>query len=137
VIGLVILVLGLLWPIIARLGLGRLPGDIVIQRGNFSFYFPLMTSILVRVLLSVALWMYRPRIYAVANVTKESCVMDRQSIPASPLLSFSTQAGTPSRRRSKTILNSWRRVNPEAPEAKQALGNPLFGEISGSGSRWC
>ena len=57
-IGLVILVLGLLWPIIARLGLGRLPGDIVIQRGNFSFYFPLMTSTLVSVLLSVALWLF-------------------------------------------------------------------------------
>jgi hypothetical protein len=41
VIGLVILVLGLLWPIIARLGLGRLPDDIVIQRGNFSFYLGL------------------------------------------------------------------------------------------------
>ena len=57
-IGLVILVLGLLWPIIARLGLGRLPGDIVIQRGNFSFYFPLATCIIVSVLLSVVFWLF-------------------------------------------------------------------------------
>jgi hypothetical protein len=58
VLGVVILALGVLWPIIARLGLGRLPGDIVIQRGNFSFYFPLMTSILLSLLLSVAFWLF-------------------------------------------------------------------------------
>jgi hypothetical protein len=58
VLGVVILALGVLWPIIARLGLGRLPGDIVIQRGNFSFYFPLKTSILLSLLLSVAFWLF-------------------------------------------------------------------------------
>jgi hypothetical protein len=58
VLGLVILGLGLLWPLLARLGLGRLPGDIVIQRGNFSFYFPLATCIVVSVLLSVVFWLF-------------------------------------------------------------------------------
>ena len=58
VLGLVILALGLLWPFLARLGLGRLPGDIVIQRGNFSFYFPLATCIIVSVLLSVVFWLF-------------------------------------------------------------------------------
>ena len=58
VLGLVILALGLLWPLLARLGLGRLPGDIVIQRGNFSFYVPLATCIIVSVLLSVAFWLF-------------------------------------------------------------------------------
>jgi hypothetical protein len=58
VLGLVILALGLLWPLLGRLGLGRLPGDIVIQRGNFSFYFPLATCILVSVLLSVVFWLF-------------------------------------------------------------------------------
>ena len=58
VLGLVILALGLLWPILTRLGLGRLPGDIVIQRGNFSFYFPLVTCIIVSVLLSVVFWLF-------------------------------------------------------------------------------
>jgi hypothetical protein len=57
VLGLVILALGLLWPVLGRLGLGRLPGDIVIQRGNVSFYFPLATCLLVSVLLSVAFWL--------------------------------------------------------------------------------
>jgi hypothetical protein len=57
-LGLVILALGILWPLLGRLGLGRLPGDIVIQRGNFSFYFPLATCILVSVLLSAVFWLF-------------------------------------------------------------------------------
>jgi Protein of unknown function (DUF2905) len=58
VLGLVILALGLLWPILTRLGLGRLPGDIVIQRGSFSFYFPLATCIIASILLSVVFWLF-------------------------------------------------------------------------------
>jgi Protein of unknown function (DUF2905) len=57
-LGLVILAIGLLWPILSRLGLGRLPGDIVIRRDNFTFYFPLATCILISVLLSVVLWLF-------------------------------------------------------------------------------
>jgi hypothetical protein len=57
-LGLVIVALGIAWPILGRLGLGRLPGDIVIQRGNFSFYFPLATCIIVSVLLSVVFWLF-------------------------------------------------------------------------------
>ncbi len=58
ILGLVILAVGLLWPVFTRLGLGRLPGDIVIQRGNFTFYFPLATSILISVVLSLAFWLF-------------------------------------------------------------------------------
>lgn len=58
VLGLVIVAIGLLWPVLGRLGLGRLPGDIVVQRGNFSFYFPLATCILVSVLLSAVFWLF-------------------------------------------------------------------------------
>jgi hypothetical protein len=57
ILGLVLLAAGLLWPVIGKLGLGRLPGDIYIERPNFSFYFPLMTSLLVSVVLSVILWL--------------------------------------------------------------------------------
>ena len=57
-LGLVILAVGLLWPLLSRLGLGRLPGDIVIQRDNFTFYFPLTTCILISVLLSVVFWLF-------------------------------------------------------------------------------
>jgi Protein of unknown function (DUF2905) len=58
VLGLVILALGLLWPLLGRLGLGRLPGDIVIQRGNLSFYVPLVTCVIISVLLSVVFWLF-------------------------------------------------------------------------------
>jgi hypothetical protein len=57
-LGLVLLAVGLLWPLIAKVGLGRLPGDIVIQRENFTFYFPLMTSIVLSVVLSLLLWLF-------------------------------------------------------------------------------
>jgi hypothetical protein len=57
VIGIVLVVAGICWPLIGRLGLGRLPGDIVIQRPNFSFYFPLMTSLIISIVLSVVLWL--------------------------------------------------------------------------------
>ena len=56
ILGLVILAAGLLWPYLSQLGLGRLPGDIVIERGNMTLYFPLATCLLVSLLLSVALW---------------------------------------------------------------------------------
>ena len=56
VLGLVILLVGLLWPYLSRIGLGRLPGDIVIERENMTFYFPLMTCLLVSVVLSVVFW---------------------------------------------------------------------------------
>ena len=56
VLGLVILVAGLLWPYLSQIGLGRLPGDLVIERRNVTIYFPLMTCLLLSVLFSVALW---------------------------------------------------------------------------------
>jgi hypothetical protein len=56
VLGLAILVAGLLWPYLSQIGLGRLPGDIVIERENMTFYFPLMTCLLVSVLLSLVFW---------------------------------------------------------------------------------
>lgn len=57
VFGLVLIALGLLWPWIAKLGLGRLPGDIVIERENFRFYFPLATSLLIGAVINLVLWL--------------------------------------------------------------------------------
>ena len=57
IFGLVLPVAGVNWPLIDRLGLGRLPGDIVIERSGFSLYFPLMTSLIISVVLSVILWL--------------------------------------------------------------------------------
>jgi hypothetical protein len=56
-LGLVILVVGLLWPYLSKLGLGRLPGDIVIERENTTFYFPLVTCLLLSLFLSLILWL--------------------------------------------------------------------------------
>ena len=56
VLGLAILVIGLLWPYLSQIGLGRLPGDIAIERENMTFYFPLMTCLLLSVLLSLVFW---------------------------------------------------------------------------------
>ena len=50
-------VLGLLWPWLTRLGLGRLPGDIVIERDNFRLYIPITTSLLISVVLSLVFWL--------------------------------------------------------------------------------
>ena len=55
-IGLVLVAVGLLWPWLGRLGLGRLPGDIVIERGNFPFYFPIVTCLIVSGVVSLILW---------------------------------------------------------------------------------
>jgi hypothetical protein len=57
VLGLAIAVMGLLWPWISRTGLGRLPGDIFIQRDNFTFYAPITTGVLVSIVLSLILWL--------------------------------------------------------------------------------
>jgi hypothetical protein len=56
VLGLLLVVAGLLWPWLSRLPWGRLPGDISIVREGFSFHFPLMTSLLVSVGVSLLLW---------------------------------------------------------------------------------
>jgi hypothetical protein len=55
IFGVVLIALGLLWPLLQKLGLGRLPGDIVIERGNFRFYFPIVTSLIISVVLSLIL----------------------------------------------------------------------------------
>ena len=57
ILGIVLVVAGLLWPFIGKLGLGRLPGDIVVERPGYSFYFPLMTSLVISVVLSLVLWL--------------------------------------------------------------------------------
>jgi len=57
VVGLSIIAMGLLWPWLTRIGLGRLPGDIVIERENFRLYVPITTGILISAVLSAVLWL--------------------------------------------------------------------------------
>ncbi|MEB3323751.1 MAG: DUF2905 domain-containing protein [Cyanobacteriota bacterium] len=58
-LGALLLLIGLLWPWISASGLGRLPGDISIQRPGFSFFFPLTTSLLLSAVLSLVFWLVR------------------------------------------------------------------------------
>lgn len=58
-IGLVILAAGLLWPWLSRLGLGRLPGDIRIESESGGFYFPIVTCVVISIVLSLLLWIFR------------------------------------------------------------------------------
>lgn len=57
VIGLVIVAIGLLWPLLGKLVLGRLPGDILIEREGFTLYLPLGTGVLISIVLSAILWL--------------------------------------------------------------------------------
>jgi len=57
-IGLALVVAGLLWPWLGRLGLGRLTGDIVIERGELRLYFPIITCLVVSVVVSLILWLF-------------------------------------------------------------------------------
>lgn len=58
-IGIILILIGLTWPWLQKLGLGRLPGDIVIEREGFRFYLPVTTSVLISLLLTLILWFLR------------------------------------------------------------------------------
>jgi hypothetical protein len=57
-LGVLLLVVGIAWPLLMRIGIGRLPGDIMFQRGGTTFYFPLVTCIIVSVVLSALFWLF-------------------------------------------------------------------------------
>jgi hypothetical protein len=57
--GLILLVAGLGWPWLSRLPFGRLPGDIHIVREGYSFHFPIVTCIVVSIVVSLLLWIFR------------------------------------------------------------------------------
>lgn len=57
--GILLVLIGLLWPWISKLGLGRLPGDIAIEKENSRLYFPITTSLLISFLLSLVFWLFR------------------------------------------------------------------------------
>ena len=53
ILGIVILVIGLLYPFIKKLGLGQLPGDVIFKSGNSTFIFPVVTCIIISVVLTI------------------------------------------------------------------------------------
>ena len=59
VAGVILLIIGLAWPLVTRIGLGRLPGDIIVERGSFRFYFPIVTSLLLSAILTFLVWLFR------------------------------------------------------------------------------
>jgi uncharacterized membrane protein (DUF106 family) len=59
VIGVIFLVIGLLWPWLGKLPLGRLPGDIIIDRPNLKIYFPITTMVLISLVISLIMWLFR------------------------------------------------------------------------------
>ena len=59
IIGILVLAIGILWPWISKLPIGRLPGDIIIDKPGLKVYIPITTMILVSVIVSVILWLLR------------------------------------------------------------------------------
>ena len=59
IIGALLLAAGLLWPWLSRLPFGRLPGDFVVDRPGFRFYFPLTTSIIISLVISLLIRLFR------------------------------------------------------------------------------
>jgi Protein of unknown function (DUF2905) len=59
IVGLVLLVTGLAWPWLSKLPFGRLPGDISVERENFSLFLPITTSIIVSIVISLMVWLFR------------------------------------------------------------------------------
>jgi hypothetical protein len=59
VIGALVILAGLLWPILRHIPLFRLPGDIVVDRPGFRFMFPITSMIVISVVISVISWLLR------------------------------------------------------------------------------
>jgi len=59
ILGIILVVLGLCWPLFQKLHLGRLPGDLVFKSENFTFYFPLTTCILISAVLTLLFWLFK------------------------------------------------------------------------------
>jgi hypothetical protein len=59
ILGVLLLVAGLAWPWLSRLGLGRLPGDIRIETEGGGFYFPIVTCLVISIVLTLLLWFFR------------------------------------------------------------------------------
>ena len=59
VLGGLLVVAGLLWPWLSRLPFGRLPGDVVIDKPGFKFFAPFTTMIVLSIVVSVLLWLFR------------------------------------------------------------------------------
>jgi len=58
ILGVIFILIGIFWPLLKKLNLGHLPGDIIIKGQNTTFYFPIVTSIIISIILSLILWFF-------------------------------------------------------------------------------
>jgi hypothetical protein len=59
IIGGILVCVGLLWPVLSKLPLGKLPGDIIVKKESMSFYFPITTCIVISIIFSFLFWLFR------------------------------------------------------------------------------
>ena len=59
IVGIIILLAGLFWPWLSKLPLGRLPGDIIVDKPGFKLFFPITSMLLVSALVSLIMWLFR------------------------------------------------------------------------------
>ncbi len=59
ILGVILVIAGIAWPLLGKLGLGHLPGDIHVEREGFWFYFPLTTGLIISAVISLVLWLLR------------------------------------------------------------------------------
>ena len=59
ILGVILILIGLIYPYLTSLGIGRLPGDIVIKKENFNLYFPLTSAIIISIILSIIFRLFR------------------------------------------------------------------------------
>jgi uncharacterized protein HemY len=58
-IGLIILLAGILWPWLSKLPIGKLPGDIVIDKPNLKIYIPITTMLIISIIISLVVWLFK------------------------------------------------------------------------------
>ncbi|WP_172465769.1 DUF2905 domain-containing protein [Legionella parisiensis] len=58
ILGVILLIIGIFWPFIKKIGLGKLPGDIIIHKNNFTFYFPITTCIIISLIIMLIFWFF-------------------------------------------------------------------------------
>jgi hypothetical protein len=59
ILGTILILIGLIYPYLINLGIGRLPGDIVIKKENFNLYFPLTSAIIISIIISMIIRLFR------------------------------------------------------------------------------
>ncbi|MEJ2325573.1 MAG: DUF2905 domain-containing protein [Chromatiaceae bacterium] len=58
-LGIALVLLGILWPWLGKLPIGRLPGDIVVEKDNFRLFFPITTMVIISLALTLILWLFK------------------------------------------------------------------------------